>query len=398
MKLKILHVNFSSTKGGASRAALRINKALNKNKNINSKIICIHNNLKDSYIINVPKLIRLKNFIFRVISFVVKKLMQILAKTDVHLSFNFFNNNYLLNYINKYSADIVHLHWINGDTLSIRDVSKIDKNLVWTTHDLWPLLGTEHLEIKNNSKIFKMVSKKVKNLKNEYWRNKINFVAPSEYVKKKIILNFSASKCFIGKINHPINTHIWKPQKKKSQKKVILFGALGGGNEFNKGKDLFYKILLNLEKLNNNFEVNIFGEDKDNFFIDKKYKVKFLGHVDNDKKLVQIYNSAKVFIVTSRFESFCQTALEAQSCGVPVVSFKTSGLLDIIINNKTGYLINNFNCKEFSSKVNFLLENNTIQRKQSYLARKNIIKNFSEKNISEKYINLYHKILNNNEK
>ena len=186
--------------------------------------------------------------------------------------------------------------------------------------------------------------------------------------------------------------------KKKSQKKVILFGALGGGNEFNKGKDLFYKILLNLEKLNNNFEVNIFGEDKDNFFIDKKYKVKFLGHVDNDKKLVQIYNSAKVFIVTSRFESFCQTALEAQSCGVPVVSFKTSGLLDIIINNKTGYLINNFNCKEFSSKVNFLLENNTIQRKQSYLARKNIIKNFSEKNISEKYINLYHKILNNNEK
>ena len=185
MKLKILHVNFSSTKGGASRAALRINKALNKNKNINSKIICIHNNLKDSYIINVPKLIRLKNFIFRVISFVVKKLMQILAKTDVHLSFNFFNNNYLLNYINKYSADIVHLHWINGDTLSIRDVSKIDKNLVWTTHDLWPLLGTEHLEIKNNSKIFKMVSKKVKNLKNEYWRNKINFVAPSEYVRKK---------------------------------------------------------------------------------------------------------------------------------------------------------------------------------------------------------------------
>ena len=187
-------------------------------------------------------------------------------------------------------------------------------------------------------------------------------------------------------------------QKKKITKESNPFGALGGGNEFNKGKDLFYKILLNLEKLNNNFEVNIFGEDKDNFFIDKKYKVKFLGHVDNDKKLVQIYNSAKVFIVTSRFESFCQTALEAQSCGVPVVSFKTSGLLDIIINNKTGYLINNFNCKEFSSKVNFLLENNTIQRKQSYLARKNIIKNFSEKNISEKYINLYHKILNNNEK
>ncbi len=398
MKLKILHVNFSSTKGGASRAVYRINKALNKNKKINSKIICIHNNLNDRYIINLPKLIKLENFIFRVISFVVKKLMQILVKTDSHLSFNFFSNNYLLNYINKYSADIVHLHWINGDTLSIRDVSKINKNLVWTTHDLWPLLGIEHIEIKNNSKIFKIVSKKIKNLKNKYWKNKINFVAPSDYVKKKIFLNFSESKRFISKINHPINIDIWKPQKKKSQKKVILFGALGGGNEFNKGKDLLYKILLNLEKLNTNFEINIFGEDNDNFFINKKYKAKFLGHVDNDKKLIQIYNNAKVFIVTSRFESFCQTALEAQSCGVPVVSFKTSGLLDIIINHKTGYLINNFNCKEFSKKVNFLLENNTAHRKQSYLARKNIIENFSEKNISEKYINFYQKILNKDEK
>jgi len=394
MKLKILHVNFSSTKGGASRAVYRINKALNKNKKINSKIICIHNSLNDRDIINVPKLIRLKNFIFRVISFLVKKLMQFLAKTDAHLSFNFFNNNYLLNYINKYSADIIHLHWINGDTLSIRDVSKINKNLVWTTHDLWPLLGTEHIEIKNNSKVFKIASKKIKNLKNKYWKNKINFVAPSDYVKKKIISNFPESNCFISKINHPININIWKPQKKKSQKKVILFGALGGGNEFNKGKDLFYKILLNLEKLNNNFEINVFGEDNDNFFINKKYKVKFLGHVDDDKKLIQIYNNAKVFIVTSRFESFCQTALEAQSCGVPVVSFKTSGLLDIIINNKTGYLINNFNCKEFSRKVNFLLENNRTQKKQSYYARKNIIKKFSEENISEKYINFYNKILN----
>ena len=215
MKLKILHVNFSSYRGGASRAVYRINKALNKNKKINSKIICIHNRLNDKHIIRVPKLVKIENFVFRIISFVARKILQSLAKTDAHLSFNFFDNNYILNYINRYSADIVHLHWINGDTLSIKDISKINQNLVWTTHDLWPLLGIEHILIKNNSKIFEIISSKTKNLKKKYWKKKINFVAPSEYVKKKIILNFSNSKNFISKINHPINTDIWKPQKQK---------------------------------------------------------------------------------------------------------------------------------------------------------------------------------------
>jgi len=41
----------------------------------------------------------------------------------------------IVNKINKSNADIVNLHWVNG-MLSIEDIGKITKPLVWTLHDM----------------------------------------------------------------------------------------------------------------------------------------------------------------------------------------------------------------------------------------------------------------------
>ena len=46
--------------------------------------------------------------------------------------------------INKSDADIIHLHWVQGEMLSIREISEIKKPIIWTFHDMWPLCGCEH--------------------------------------------------------------------------------------------------------------------------------------------------------------------------------------------------------------------------------------------------------------
>ena len=38
--------------------------------------------------------------------------------------------------INASDCDIVNLHWINGEMLSIKDIAKIKKPIVWTLHDM----------------------------------------------------------------------------------------------------------------------------------------------------------------------------------------------------------------------------------------------------------------------
>ena len=59
-------------------------------------------------------------------------------------SLSLFSNRSLLNYINNSNADIVNLHWVQGEMLSIEDIDKIKKPVVWTLHDMWLFCGSEH--------------------------------------------------------------------------------------------------------------------------------------------------------------------------------------------------------------------------------------------------------------
>jgi glycosyltransferase involved in cell wall biosynthesis len=62
----------------------------------------------------------------------------------------------------------------------------------------------------------------------------------------------------------------------------------------------------------------------------------FLGWVDA-KKLPEIYSSADLLILPSKFDTFSCVVLEALSCGLPVVAYKSKGPKDIITDN-CGYV------------------------------------------------------------
>ena len=128
-------------------------------------------------------------------------------------------------------------------------------------------------------------------------------------------------------------------------------------------------------KINSNFEIINFGEIKE------------------DKVLRQIYRSADICVVPSRQESFCQVALEAQSCGVPVIAFSVGGLKDIVEHKVTGYLIEPFNTDSFALAIK-----NFIKDKENYInfrknSRKRAESLFSMSKISKQYLDLYKKIL-----
>ncbi len=64
----------------------------------------------------------------------------------------------------------------------------------------------------------------------------------------------------------------------------------------------------------------------------------YLGWVDHDK-LPGIYSAADLLILPSRFDTFGCVVLEAMSCGLPVIAYKTKGPKDIIIHDKNGFLV-----------------------------------------------------------
>jgi glycosyltransferase involved in cell wall biosynthesis len=86
--------------------------------------------------------------------------------------------------------------------------------------------------------------------------------------------------------------------------------------------------------------------------------------------------------------------LEAQVCGLPLVSYACKcGPRDIIENGKNGYLINEGNVKEFSTKLIRLMERSDL-RKEMGVASKRKSENFTEETIMKEWLGLFSDLLN----
>tara|TARA_A100001035_G_scaffold263381_1_gene243874 strand:+ start:3112 stop:3651 length:540 start_codon:yes stop_codon:yes gene_type:complete len=55
-------------------------------------------------------------------------------------------NTGLLKEINNIKSikKIIHLHWLEDNTISIEEVGKLNGPIFWTLHDQWPFCGAEH--------------------------------------------------------------------------------------------------------------------------------------------------------------------------------------------------------------------------------------------------------------
>ena len=67
-------------------------------------------------------------------------------------------------------------------------------------------------------------------------------------------------------------------------------------------------------------------------------EAEYTGWIEHDK-LPEIYASADLLILPSRFDTFSCVVLEALSCGLPVIAYNTKGPKDIIQDSVNGFLV-----------------------------------------------------------
>ena len=91
-------------------------------------------------------------------------------------------------------------------------------------------------------------------------------------------------------------------------------------------------------------------EDKVRAVAQKYKNVDYLGFV-NPEVISKVYMNANLFLIPSKMEGMPLSLLEAQSCGLPVVGSKIPGIFDVIINGKTGCLVNVGNVKGFAEAI-----------------------------------------------
>jgi N-acetyl-alpha-D-glucosaminyl L-malate synthase BshA len=115
--------------------------------------------------------------------------------------------------------------------------------------------------------------------------------------------------------------------------------------------------------------------------------VRFLGRQEQIEEILAI---ADLFLLTSEYESFGLSALEAMAAETPVVSTNVGGLPEINVNGVTGYLSNVGDIKSMSHYAIEILKDETVLKKfKSHAAAH--AKKFDIHNIVPKYETLYNR-------
>jgi glycosyltransferase involved in cell wall biosynthesis len=407
--MKIIHISTSDS-GGAGRAALRIHKSL-VNISINSEL---WTNISNS---NEKKIKSPKGNFKKIIAFMRRyarlpfiKLLN--TKNPVLHSPAVLPSNWVRK-INESDADLVNLHWVQHEMLSISDISKITKPLIWTLHDMWAFCGAEHISLddrwingylKNNRPLHESgfdINRWTWLRKLNYWKKPIHIVTPSawlsECVKKSKLMHNWPTKT----IPNAIDTEFWKSINKKEARHffnlpkdhfILAFGSSNANQELHKGFDLLLEALQKIQQENLvKIQLIIFGQKKPQKKISLDIPVHNIGYL-NDVNLKKLYNAANAVVIPSRTESFGQIACEASACETPVVSFDTGGLRDIIKHHTTGYLAKGFNTDDLSHGIKWVLENAEI-KKLGYNGRRHVVNNFDCNLVAKKYIEIYNKVI-----
>lgn len=279
--------------------------------------------------------------------------------------------------------DIVHSHYASSYGLL-----GILLNHERTITSLW---GTDTFEFPKKNVLNKMIFKIVMRRSNQVLSTSTQMaIEAGKYTSKNIIIT-----------PFGVDTTIFKPDPTIKNNPIITIGTIKL-LEKKYGIDTLIKAFhLALTRLNQ-FELylKIIGEGSHkNSLINLvnelgiSDKVEFVGYVNNSD-IPKYLNQFDIFGCLSNEESFGVSVVEASSCGIPIISSNVGGLPEVVIHNKTGFLVEPNNPKKASEVIIKLVKSYSTRNRMSIEGRSFVLSNFDQKTCIEKMLKIYKEQLN----
>jgi glycosyltransferase involved in cell wall biosynthesis len=402
--LKVIQLNHSDINGGAARAAYRIHHALLASSGIDS-VMYVNSAIAGDW--TVSGLNSKMEKAFAKVRPTLGGLANLTMKTGnpiIH-SPALFRSNWPEK-LNVSNADVVHMHWVAGEMLSIADIGRITKPLVWTLHDMWAFCGAEHYTeefrwregyMKHNRPAYESgfdLNRWVWERKRKHWLKPMQIVTPSCWLAQCVQESALMKGWPVTIIPNALDTDRWVPVEKQIARRllnlppdvpIVMFGALGGGRDPRKGYDLLQKSLKLLRGQIQGLELVVFGQLAPKELPVLGFPIHYTGHLHDDVTLQLLYSAIDVMVVPSRLEAFGQTASEAHACGTPVVAFNIGGLPDIIDHERTGYLAQPFDVEDLAKGIHWVLNDAERYKVLSHASRKKAVRCFDCSVVAEMY-------------
>jgi len=176
---------------------------------------------------------------------------------------------------------------------------------------------------------------------------------------------------------------------KEREKFILAVGRL----DYQKGFDMLIEAY---SKLDTNWKLKIIGEGKGRDNLNKLIEQKKLENkvilVGRKKDVINYYQRASIFVLSSRFEGFPNVLCEAMACGCPSIAFDCkTGPANMIDDGENGVLVESDNINKLSLSIQKLIDDKQIRDKLSKNGKE--IKNSLDiKNITSQWMKIIEKV------
>ena len=308
--------------------------------------------------------------------------------------------------INAFEADVVHLHWLGDNYLPIPQFAKVKPPIVWTLHDMWAFTGgchsaddclNYHADCGHCPQLLAPasndISARISQQKQQAWADiPMTIVCPSQWLADCARRSKVLKDKRIEVIANGIDPRQFKPLDKNSarqafnlplDKKLILFGAVGGASDPRKGFAYLRDALRHLPE-KSNMEVVVFGAARAEA-LDIHLPLHQVEYLGDSVSISLLYSACDVFVLPALQENLPNTLMESLACGTPCVAFNHGGIPDLVRHQRNGYLARFKDTVDLARGIQWVLAQSLLPQAicQQTLERCHI------SHITEQYIRLY---------
>ena len=262
--------------------------------------------------------------------------------------FSYFSTKRLLNYIEHYKPDVIHIHELHAYFVNIRPLLEYIKTkkikLIWTFHCEYMYTGKCGHAYECNkwmkecggcpaireypkSLIFDQTRKMFYDKKELLQDLNFTIVTPSQWLAERVKESFLGMKRILVIHNGIDTSNFFYPRD--SEKLRERYNLVGKNVILSIAPDILSEskggqIILKLSKTitDKDFRFVLVGTNETKKYSDNVW---LIAKTKDTNELAEWYSMADVFLICSKRENFPTTCLEALACGAPIVGIDQGG-------------------------------------------------------------------------
>lgn len=191
---------------------------------------------------------------------------------------------------------------------------------------------------------------------------RIKTLLDKEDIKKKYEITTKYAVGMVASFSEKkdYQTYILAAQKILTKRNDVTFIAVGDGPNLEKMKSMVHDSFVE--------------------------KIKFLGR---QKYVESIMNICDIGVLSTYGEGLSNTIMEFMALGKPAIVSEGGGTIELLIHNKTGFLIKQKNISELADRIELLLDNEDLRAEMGNAGKKCIYKEFNLDKMINSFIKVY---------